>query len=396
MLKKLGSITVLSSLGALLNFFTTFIIVHKLGLGVLGQFTIVNSITGLCSLIYTILPPNYSIFKYQDDSDYKFILSAFYIVATAPFILILYIAYLFHSFSGLSFSIIVFNGLTTIGFYYYDIVYQATNRLYRYFTQLLLQAAIKIILMYAFYYMHILKDTTSLILATSFAQLICLILYANDFIKNVNFSFKYVAGPVKHTYYSINKLKSYYLNAVIKRVKDNIIIVLFSNILTADLLGLYTLFIKITSFVLSLGRSFEAFFANRENMEKYHTSFSKKIFLLGACLQAVFLSVGLIYMKIYTHNFYTLEIAILSLLVYPYSRFIVERMRFLGSYNNRELNISMFFYIAFVLISFGICKVFNYTSLHTILLVYLLSELMNFTHLIYKSIVDKSRLVKAI
>jgi O-antigen/teichoic acid export membrane protein len=390
MLKKLGSVTLLSALAAFFNFISTFIIVRTLGLGVLGQFTLVNSITGMVSVIYTVLPANYSIFKYQDDLNYRFILTSFFLIANIPFILILFILYLTHSFLDLGFPLIVYNGLTTIAFYYYDIIYQATNRLYRYFFQLLFQAILKIIIIYFFYYTHLLTNNRSLIFAVSTAQLICLLPYCRDFIKDIDFTGKHIKLSIKYIFNSFNELKPYYLNSIIKRIKDNIIVVLFSSIISNELLGLYTLFVKITSFVLSLGRSFEAFFAFRDNMKKYHKSFNKNILLLGGCLQVIFLVVGIIYMKIYTHNFYTIPIVLLSFLVYPYSRFIVERMRFLGNYDNKELNISMFFYIVFVLLSFIICKVFQLTSVYTILLVYFVSELMNYFHLIYKSIAYKS------
>lgn len=386
MLKKLSSVTILSSLGALFNFLTTFIIVHNLGLGILGKFTLVNSITGLCSLIYTLLPPNYSVFKYQDDDNYRYILTSFYVVASIPFVGILYVLHLLNSFPELSFGVVAFNGLTTIAFYYYDITYQAKNRLYRYFLQLLLQAVLKIIIIYWFYFTHLLKDNSSLIIATSLAQLICLIPYAKDFLKDMKLSKTFFRDPIIYIIQKFHDLKFYYLNAAIKRVKDNVIIVLFSKTLTSELIGLFTLFIKITSFVLSLGRSFEAFFANRENMEKYHQSFNRHILLLGGALQAVFIGVGLVYMKIYVHQYYFIEILILSFLVYPYSRFIVERMKFLGDYNNRELNISMIIYITFVVVSFAICNFFKITSLYTILLVYFISELLNYAHLIYKSV----------
>ncbi|HEY8783455.1 MAG TPA: hypothetical protein VIM16_17645 [Mucilaginibacter sp.] len=386
MLRKLGKITVLSSLGALLNFVTTFIIVHKLGLGILGVFTVINSITALCSVVYTILPSNYSIFKYQDDVGYKYILTSFYFSATILFILVLFILFKFHSFSNLSFGLVVYNGLTTIAFYYFDIIYQATNRLYRYFGQLLLQAALKIILIYVFVYYHLLTDVRALIFVVSTAQLICLFPYLKDLTDNIQISKTFFVQPVIFIRSSINDLKAYYLNSIIKRIRDNIIIVLFSTILPSELLGLYTLFIKLTSFILSLGRSFEAFFTNRENMEKYHKTFNAHILLLGGILQVAFLSIGIVYMKIYTHNFYAVEIIILSFLVYPYSRFIVERIKFLGNYNNKELNMSMLLYIIFVLATFLICKLFTIISLYAILLVYFTSELINYFYLIYQSI----------
>jgi hypothetical protein len=167
--------------------------------------------------------------------------------------------------------------------------------------------------------------------------------------------------------------KPYYLNTFLKRIRENIIVLIFSKFTSNDIIGLFSIFVKITSFVFGLSRTMEAFFMNRLNIEKYKDRFYQKIIYFAISLQIIFLIVGIIYLKFFVNKYYFFEILIQSFLVYPHVFFLLARSEMYSKYSNSEANISEIIYVGIVLIGGVISYSFHLISIYSILITFILS-----------------------
>ncbi|HIP47358.1 MAG TPA: hypothetical protein EYG92_00105 [Lutibacter sp.] len=178
-------------------------------------------------------------------------------------------------------------------------------------------------------------------------------------------------------------LKSYYLGTVIKRIKDNSLLLLFSMIVSSEIIGLYALFVKVGSVVLGQVRVFEAFLMNRSNLALI-SSLKEIPLFVGFFVQIILLGIGLVYLKINTDSFYFISLFLYSLTVYPYLQIILARSRLLSQYSNAVINQSYVFYIVLIGTFFVIAKIMKIESLNYILIATLLGDLLISQTLAYK------------
>jgi hypothetical protein len=377
MYKKLFSTSILNAITAAVNFISSYLIVKTLSLDVFGEFAIFSSYLAFGGLIYAIIPSNFSIFRLQDEQKYKVNLLVFFFLASILFLFFVVLMSVL-VFIAIDVLTVYLFGVSTYLLGYFDIKFQASGRLNRYFSMLFIIAALKIGTLGLFYYMDHLNSMSDLLWTMTIVQLAVILFYAFEDIKEINFIIKNrKIFPETLLFIKNNFIvfKPYYLNTFLKRLRENIIILVFSKFMTKDIIGLFTIFVKIASSVFGLSRTLEAFFMNKENIYKYREIFYKRVLYFSVVLQFLFLFIGIVYLKFFTGRYFLLEILIPSLLVYPHVYFLIARSEMLSNYKNKEANISELIYMFVVVIGSFISFIFGLKTIYPILLTFVLATL---------------------
>lgn len=366
-----------------INFITNYFIVSWLSLSIFGEFTVYSSYVAVGTLIFSIIPSNYAIFRCQDDEKFKKHLSVFSLIALLLFTLYLFILNL----SGLvyvsfatSFMYSVPLGLQT----FFDVTYQASNKLSIYFFSLFVIALTKLVTLFFVQLNGLLVDFESLLLYSSIPYIIIIVLLIYYERKNIIFNKYDIAGFINYYQKNYKTFFPYYTNTFIKRLRENIIVFIFKPFVGYEVLGIYSLFVKIDQFVFGLSRNIEAFFMNRKNIQNFDKLFNDIFLRFSFLLQVVYIMVGCIYMKSMTNEFYWIAIIIQSFLVYPHVKFLRARASFLSNYNNKEANLSELSFICIVSTLFSLAYLFDYFSLSYLIFTYIISKLGLQLFLIFK------------
>jgi hypothetical protein len=373
---KIFSTSWLNASAAGVNFISNFLIVHALSLEIFGKFAVFNSYLAFGGLIYIIIPPNYSVFKLQDNSSFRLHLIRFFILSSFAFSLYSLFIYLFF-FRDINYFTIFFFGVSTFYINYFDIKFQAGGELIKYFKMLLLVAIGKVILIVFSYYNNMLHSLSDLLWTMSFVQVIIIFYYSlNDkkILKDIFLSPESFLKTIQFIRENFKDFMPYYLNTILKRIRENSIVLVFNNIVSAETLGVFSLFMKIDAFVLGLSRNVEAFFMNRENIKNHKSDFYNKIILFAFILQALYFIIGLVYMKIITNTLYWIEIFVLSLLTYPHVYFLLARAELLSNFNNKESNISEIIFVLVVLFGYIISKILTLNSVYLLLITFIVAK----------------------
>lgn len=375
MYRKLLSTSILNTLTAAINFLSSYLIVKTLSLTIFGEFAIFSSYLAFGGLIYSVIPANFSIFKLQDNQEYKVKLLVFFIISS---ILFLFFVLLISGLGFISLDILTVYlfGISTYILGYFDIKFQASGRLLRYFFMLFIIAVLKVATLGLFYYMGYMDNLTDLLWTMTIVQLIVILIYAFEDRQEISFIIKNLNVFPETVFFIKNNFevfKPYYLNTFLKRLRENVIVLVFSNFTNKDIIGLFTIFVKVASFVFGLSRTLEAFFMNKENIKMYREIFYKKVLYFSVVLQFLFLFIGVIYLKIFTGNYFLLEILIPSLLVYPHVYFLLARSEMLSNYKNKEANISELIYMVVVVIGSFISFYINSNTIYPILITFVLA-----------------------
>jgi len=374
MKQKLLKIFSINMISALINFLSTILILRLFGLKIFGQFAILSSYIGIFTLIYIIIPSNYAIFKIQDDNKFKETLFFNYIFSSFLIILLIYVSSLFIEYQAFIELIILFSILTGI-MSYFDTYLQAFNKLDKYFLILFISYLIKVTLLIILYVLDYSPTLNKLILINIISISISIV-FGIKYIELFNIKVKTIKDYFLFLKKNFHTLKSYYVNTILKRLKDNALILIFSNITSNEIIGLYSLFTKIGMFVLGQLRVIEAFFMNRNNLNNIASIANKKI-LIGFISQILILVVGLIYLKLSTNKFMFFELFIYSFLSYPYIFFILMRNKILSLYKIESLNEMYIVYFVILIIFYIIAKLFLIKGLMFLLIFVLFSEIIN-------------------
>ena len=376
MYKKLFSTSILNTLTAAINFLSSYLIVKTLSLNIFGEFAVFSSYLAFGGLIYAIIPSNFSIFKLQDEQEYKVKLLVFFMLSSILFLFFVILMSVL-GFITIDVLTVYLFGVSTYLLGYFDIKFQSSGRLNRYFSMLFIIAVLKIGTLGLFYYMDHLNSLSDLLWTMTIVQLAVILFYAFEDIKEINFIIKNRKIFPETLLFIKNNFtifKPYYLNTFLKRLRENIIILVFSKFMSVNVIGLFSIFVKITSFVLGLSRTLEAFFMNRENIKNYKDAFYQKIIYFTIFIQLLFLIIGSLYLKIFSGEFYFFEILILSFLAYPHIYFLLARSEMLSKYNNREVNFSEGIYILIIFIGAIVSLFFDFKSVHSILFTFILAN----------------------
>jgi hypothetical protein len=377
MFKKIFSTSIINSLAAAVNFLSSYLIVKTLSLNVFGEFAIFSSYLAFGGLIYSIIPSNFSIFRLQDQPKFNVNLLVFFIISNVLFLFyVLLMSFL--GFITIKILTVYFYGISTYFLGYFDIKLQALGRLNRYFFMLFIIAILKICTLGIFYQMGHLNSLSDLLWTMSIVQIGVILFYIFEDRKQIIYIVNNPKVYLETVCFIKNNFpifKPYYLNTFLKRLRENLIILTFSKFTTKDIIGLFTIFVKIASFVFGLSRTLEAFFMNRDNINKYRDIFYNKVLYFSVFLQFLFLLIGVAYLKIFTGNYFFLEILIPSLLVYPHVYFLLARSEMLSNYNNKEANFSELIYMGIVFIGAIINYWCNSSSIYPILITFVFATL---------------------
>jgi len=384
MIKKILKLSAINTLSAGFNFLSTILIVKSFGLSILGEFTVFNALISLFLLAYIILPPNYSVFKLQDEETYLQYFNFNYLFVSLLLIPIIFFIHVLNWSdvnSVLLYFYIIFLAIQN----YFDTFFQATNQLKNYFLALFVVSSIRFIgLLYLFLTDG--HDFTLNLLIEVYLVPLAFVILALIFMNRATVLNTSIVGISQYFNYLKNNflvLKSYYLGTVIKRIKDNSLVLLFSMIVSSEIIGLYALFVKVGSVVLGQVRVFEAFLMNRSNLALI-SSLKEIPLFVGFFVQIILLGIGLVYLKINTDSFYFISLFLYSLTVYPYLQIILARSRLLSQYSNAVINQSYVFYIVLIGTFFVIAKIMKIESLNYILIATLLGDLLISQTLAYK------------
>lgn len=381
LLKKLLNLSIWNTSAAGLNFLSNLVIAKAMGVAIFGKLFYISSLVGIFSLILILVPPNYSVIKYQDDDKYRYILSAFYIQV---WILLILPVIIFHHLVDIPVWLFYLFAFTTSLQSYFDITFQAENKLNRYYSMLFLQALVKIAFIITIYFFGYLNDLSDLVLVISLSQVLVsgvfLVLVGNIFLRSV-----YYFKSVYFLIWSKRKLfTSYYFNIGLKKISTNLIVLLFEPFITQDILGVYALFMKIYQFVFGLVRTIESIFLFKNNLTKLSGNFLKKGLLIGLVLQLGHIVIGMIYLKYIDGNFYFNYLLLMSFVFYLYVFYLKARAVFLTQYKNEPINISYLFFLIPVASMYTIKLIgSNRTTLFEIILLFTLSSVLQMSYLIF-------------
>lgn len=382
MFKKIATLSVWNLVASVINFLSNFIIVKFFGVAVFGEFSSYSALIALGALIFVVLPPSYSVLKYQDDNNYKLIFANFFLISSIFYIFFLVLLDLLNVVNVPIFTSILYS--TSLAWQnYFDVTFQAKNQLRQYFVLMAFISVAKVLVVLLAFCVDIPYTFGNLLLLIGFGQLLPLLPFL--FVERTLMikAMKLTKVTIKYIGNNFTNFKGYYLNIGLKRMQEYSSILLFTPLLSKETLGVFSLFVKVISFVLGFSRIFEMFFNVRENISDHFSRINAKSTKIGIALQLFFIATGVVYLFVLLDKFYFFELIILSFLFPIFTKYIFARAYFLSKFQNIYLNWSSLIFIVVNLLSFIFCWCFHISSLTSILFVYFSSNFLSNYYLIY-------------
>ena len=386
--KKIFAISFVNGLYSVLGFLTTFLIVRFISIDVLGEYTVFLSMIGLVSILYSIIPPNYSVIKLQEDLFFENILFLNYIIVSIMIFLALIVFDLFINIDVLKiFAFVVSTGFLN----YIDIYSQAKSTLKSYYYFLLFISVLKLLVILYMIHFHLLSFTFLLYYFTIVHLCIIFIIIVFKRKNIISFLIKpsLTIDLLKFLITNFKSFKPYYFNSIIKRIRTTSIVLVFDLFVSKSTIGLFSLFVKVLSFSNGFFRIIEAFFMNKLNQTNHKKLFKSKFHLIGGALFVINFLVGLVYLKINVDQFYFIENILLSMLSFSYIKFIYTRSELLIRYQNKTLNYSELIFIVVLFTMSGFMYYFSLTGLIYLILSYSISTLILQLYVINKKNIIK-------
>jgi hypothetical protein len=366
---------------------TNILVVRVLGVAIFGEYVVLNTYIAIGGLIYILIPTSLAVFAYQDDKNFKNIYFSFFVTASAIYLIYLIIISSFAKTGGIIF---IFYALTSIWINYYtNVVFQATKRLKEYFKILAYSAIGKVILITGFYFLKIMNTVDELLLSMALPQsvLLLLTLKKDETVSWKNFFvFK---GVFVYLRINIKKFMPYYFNLALKRIEEQVPVLIFNSIVSKELLGIYTLFMKSIAFIVGLLRSVEAYFNNRDNINSHYKNFFTKAYLIGFITQIGFIVFTSIYIYIMLIDSYLIESIIASFFFLFYFKNILVRVKHFSNYQTKNINISEVLFIVLMCILSFTAYSMNSINIKTMLLIYVGASMFSQLYLILSSKTNK-------
>ena len=374
-LSKILGISIINISNASIGFLITYFIIQFFSLKILGEYTVFLSLVGIFSIGYNSIPANFSVIKLQDDKKFDKLLFGNYILTCLIItpLLILFFWILNINYNPLVSLLFIFSlGLQN----YLDVFCQANSKLKFYYRILLVLSLARLLIILIFSF-HI-SDFNSLIYGISLLHffVVLFIFYMRrelllDYVKKP----KTIINSVYFVYENYKEFKGYYFNSLVKKVRTNSLVLIFSIFTSDSLIGLFSLFVKVNTFSNGLFRTIEAFLMNKENQTKYIFLFKKISLLIGMALLLVNFIIGIIYLKINVGEYYFLENFLLSTLSFSYISYMNKRILLLSNYSNSILNKSELFFVIVTILFSGVFFIFEYNKIYSLLITFYFSTL---------------------
>jgi hypothetical protein len=372
-IKPLLKINIWNVLYSTINFLTNILIVRVLSVEIFGEFMVLNTYIAIGGLLFILIPSSIAVFQYQDDKSFKDIYFSFFVAMSLIYLVYLIILSVF-DIGGLIF---IFYALMYIWYSYIDITYQALNQLKDYFKILAYSAIGKIVLIGLFYYLKILNTMDELLLSMAIPQLIFLLITLKKdkaAVRWKNFiQFKGVFFYLKN---NIKRFAPYYLNISLKRLQEQMPIIIFNLFVNKEILGIYALFMKSISFIIGIVRTLEAYFNNRKNIQSSFDRFFSNAYLLGLITQAFFIVFTSIYVYIMLVDYYIIESIIASFFFLLYFKFLLIKVKYLSDYEIKDINLSEILFIVLMCVCSLSANYFSLINVRILLSIYILSSMI--------------------
>lgn len=336
--------------GSVFGFLSSFLIAKYCGLHLNGEYAIFISTISLTGILYILIPPNYAVYKLQDVKEYSEVLITFYCVATILNIIAAVI--LIHT------GLIKANILSTILYIlplgylsYLDVSSQAFNKIEDYYKLQTTINALKLLPLVPLVFTKAFANLNYLVLAQSISQATVLVVYVASRgqirkLKSIN---------IYKLYHVIKKdvknYAPYYISATLKRLEDNIIIVIIGPWMSTAAVGSYNIVMKAVVFVFGLARTIEAFIMSRFNMETHGDQLRSNSHIVSMIVQFLIVAIGITYIALIGYVHYILNIVLLSLCSYTHIPFLIYRAREYSCYRNTNINKSAIVFIASALLT---------------------------------------------
>jgi hypothetical protein len=356
LLKKLFELSIWNSTAAAINFLSNILIVTIFGLHSFGDLAYISSLSGIFSIFFLVLPSNFSLIRYQEDPDYKYIFSSFYLYAS---LILLGLAFLFAYLVDIPAWLLFLFSWSLIMQSYFDIRYQAENSLKSYYQLLFFLALFKIILLGVYYLLNYSPSLFNLVLLLSLSRILIFLGILIYLSKDFYHSFFFIRKSFQLIWRERKLLSTYYLTSGLQRINSNILVLLIGPVVGSEITGIYALLLKIYQFMIGLIRTLESLLLNKISHSKFEHAFPSSVLPISIIAQILYVGIGAAYMYYLTQESYIYQVIACSFLVYFYVRFVKARSFFLVNYNNNPIIIAL---IISLITSLGFILYINLTE----------------------------------
>lgn len=374
--KKMLKINTWNLAYSFFSFLSNFIIVRTIGIEVFGEFSILSVYIALVGLVFVLVPPNLAVFKYQDNEKFIELYYSIYSLFSFIYIIILLIVSSIIKNLDVNPFLFIFYAISLSWYNYLDVTMQAQGKLYRYFKVLGLSALFKCLIIIVFYYLNMLKDIGSLLLAISIPQSIILLIALFDDpyfrLRNVfrfRQAFEYIRKNVK-------EFLPYYLSTSLKKLQGQVNVFMFQFFVSKELLGLFSLILKSATFVSSILRTLEAYFVNRDNFGRHYNQVVRIRYLLSFLVVLFFIGFTNIYLYAMLNRTYLAETLVASFFFVFYIPSLLVRLKHIANYNMTLINLSQVAYIITSVLSIGFIHYMWEFSLMSLCIVFIITNII--------------------
>ncbi|MDQ1325343.1 MAG: hypothetical protein QG564_467 [Campylobacterota bacterium] len=373
MLTKFASLAGINTLTALMSFFSTWLIIHKSGLELVGLFAYWNALVAMISLIVYLLPPNFSIIYLQEKENNHFgqMLFSHYVYISLVFVCLAFAGFYF----SLLYFLVVCFALCAVWLNYIDIVSQAGNRLHAYFVLKFFSASGIVIVLALLEKLTIQTLFLIYIISNFFTISLYFIVHRSSADRKTVSLSRYLSYMKTH----YRTFKGYYLDIIAKRLKDSGLILMIGALVSPSVLGIFSIFQKCASFVVGNIRILESLLLSKANFLQYKTLSKNIPSLLGTIGFGGIFSLSVMFLYSSNAQIPWVELFVYSLFVFPAARVIFIRNSLLMHYQTGVLNrYNSLFILIFITV---FMLMLGHDPLLAICLAYALSETIAYLYL---------------
>lgn len=366
-----------SIIAAALNFFITIMIIRLLGSESYNNYIIDLAVISLISIIYELIPSNFSLFKVQDDLTWKDVVASQIIISAFIGIALTYlIGNYFSAFNIFTMWFILY--IVVLGVKkYQDITLQSTGRVDEFFKLESYIAALRLLLVITLYnigFSSVNVIWASLVISMIIVQVVWFI-GNKDEIK----SFLSISKKNTHQRMLINKLHyyPYYIGIVLKKLKDNSIPIVANYFFKSpEILAAFFLTYRGIAFSISQVRIIESMMINRSYIDKINKITFKYKLVISAVIQTISLSVAIVLQLFSGLESIDFELnLLLSLIVYPIIFSMFGRANALSKFDPKTVNTANFSYLIVLMLSVGAALLLHNDGVVLFIFILILSEL---------------------
>ncbi|MCH4829056.1 hypothetical protein [Flavobacterium columnare] len=383
-LKKIVNINIWNFVYSFFSFLSNLLIGRFLGVEVFAEFSVISVYVSLTSLVMIFIPPYVATFKYQDEENFKEIYFIYYCCFSVITIFFNFISWLYlRSTISIQLLCLVFYSFGSIWFNYIDVTLQSQGKLRKYFVILAFSSVVKVLVLLVLCFFNRIDNINDLLFSFGVAQFLMLIyIWKNDPVAKFSLLLK-VKDIRIYLVLNVKNYKSYYLNTALKRLQDQIGILMFSFTSSKETLGIFSLLIKSLSFIVSLIRPIEAYFINRENLQNDYNKILNKSIFLGVFCQLVFIPFSVLYLYLMTNRLNYIPVVIISFYFLFYITSTLIRAKYFSTYEIKVINLNQIIYICSIVTSSLVVYFFDLVVINGLTFIYLIANVIFQLNMIY-------------